>query len=90
VTAIGAGGSGKTRLAIEVARRLLDDFPDGVFFVDLTTVQTAELVSSAIADVLAVKPLPSEAIEAALARHLADKTLLPCSTTSNTCCQQQN
>jgi predicted ATPase len=55
VTLTGAGGSGKTRLAIEVAGRLVDDFPDGVYLVDLSPLRDPELVLSAIADVLAVK-----------------------------------
>src|SRR6266542_2671845 len=37
VTLTGAGGAGKTRLAIEVASRLVDAFPDGVWLVDLAT-----------------------------------------------------
>ncbi len=55
VTLTGAGGSGKTRLAIEVAGRLVDDFPDGVYLVDLSPLRDPELVPSAIADVLALK-----------------------------------
>ena len=55
VTLTGAGGSGKTRLAIEVAGRLVDDFPDGVYLVDLSALRDPELVPSAIADVLALK-----------------------------------
>jgi predicted ATPase/DNA-binding transcriptional LysR family regulator len=55
VTLTGAGGSGKTRLALEVAARLVDDFPEGVFLVDLAPVRDPELVPSAIADALALK-----------------------------------
>jgi len=40
---------GKTRLAVEAARRLAPAFPDGVRFVDLAPVRTADLVSAAIA-----------------------------------------
>ena len=54
VTLTGAGGSGKTRLAIEAAGRLVDDFRDGVYLVDLSPYGT-RLVPSAIADVLAIK-----------------------------------
>ena len=55
VTLTGPGGSGKTRLAIEVARRLVDDFPDGVFLVDLAPLRDHDLVLAAIADALALK-----------------------------------
>jgi predicted ATPase len=55
VTLTGAGGSGKTRLAVEVAARLVDDFPDGVFLVDLSPLRDPELVTTAIADVLSLK-----------------------------------
>ena len=55
VTLTGAGGSGKTRLAIEVAARLVDDFRDGVYLVDLSALRDPELVPPAIADVLALK-----------------------------------
>jgi predicted ATPase/class 3 adenylate cyclase len=49
VTITGAGGSGKTRLALQVAAELADAFPDGVFFVALAPIQDRALVLSAIA-----------------------------------------
>jgi predicted ATPase/class 3 adenylate cyclase len=48
VTLTGPGGTGKTRLALQAAAELLDDFPGGVFFVPLAGVQDAALVSSTI------------------------------------------
>lgn len=44
LTVVGAAGCGKTRLAVEVARAAAGHFPDGVWFVDLTTVSDLELV----------------------------------------------
>ncbi len=49
VTLTGIGGSGKTRLALQVGAHELARFPDGVFFVDLAPVTDPELVSQAIA-----------------------------------------
>jgi predicted ATPase/DNA-binding transcriptional LysR family regulator len=55
VTLTGAGGSGKTRLAIEVAAGLVDEFPDGVYLVDLSPLRDPALVPAAIATTLALK-----------------------------------
>ena len=49
VTLTGAGGSGKTRLALAAARRLLDEFADGVWFVSLASISDPELVEPTIA-----------------------------------------
>ena len=54
VTLTGAGGSGKTRLAIEAGKQLIDDFRDGVYLVDLAPLRDPDLVPAAIADVLAL------------------------------------
>ena len=57
VTVTGAGGSGKTRLALQVAAELADDFGDGVFFVPLAPVQDAALVPPTIAQATGVRGL---------------------------------
>jgi predicted ATPase len=49
VTLTGPGGVGKSRLAVEAARRLVPDFADGVRFIELATVPAADLVAAAIA-----------------------------------------
>jgi predicted ATPase/DNA-binding SARP family transcriptional activator len=54
VTLTGPGGVGKTRLAVEVATRLVEDFPDGVWFLDLAAVADAAMVPSAVASALAI------------------------------------
>jgi len=56
VTLTGPGGSGKTRLALEVARRSIEAFPDGVYFVPLAAVDSAEAMWTSIADSLNVAP----------------------------------
>jgi predicted ATPase len=52
VTLTGAGGSGKTRLALHVAAELVDAFPEGVWWVPLAAIRDAELVEPAIGQVL--------------------------------------
>jgi predicted ATPase/DNA-binding transcriptional LysR family regulator len=56
VTFTGAGGSGKTRLALETGAALVDDFADGVYLVELAPLRDPEVVPSAIADVLLSAP----------------------------------
>jgi predicted ATPase/class 3 adenylate cyclase/Tfp pilus assembly protein PilF len=57
VTVTGAGGSGKTRLALQVAAELLEHFGDGVFFVPLAPVQDAELVATTVAQAVGIRKL---------------------------------
>jgi predicted ATPase/class 3 adenylate cyclase len=57
VTVTGAGGSGKTRLALQVAAELADEFGDGVFFVPLAPVQDPALVAPTIAQAAGVRGL---------------------------------
>lgn len=55
VTIVGAGGAGKTRLAIEVAASRLDEHRDGVWFVDLAEVSDPGRVAGAVADAIGVR-----------------------------------
>jgi predicted ATPase/DNA-binding XRE family transcriptional regulator len=73
VTLTGPGGVGKTRLAIEVASRVMEEFPDGVIFVDLAPLGGANLVLPTIARTMGLRETGSlhEALRAVLAaRHL--------------------
>ena len=54
VTLVGPGGSGKTRLSLEVAKVLLSDFDDGVYFVDLAPISESNMVLQTIAQILGV------------------------------------
>ena len=56
LTVLGLGGSGKTRLALQVAALELSNYHDGVFQVNLAAVQSADHVVSAITDVLKLDP----------------------------------
>ena len=58
LTLVGPGGSGKTRLALEVARRAAASFPGGVWFTPLADVDGAGLLVSAVADALRPGPPP--------------------------------
>src|SRR5262249_25615030 len=77
VTLTGAGGTGKTRLALQLAADLLDAFPDGVFFVSLAPISDPDFVVSAIAQTLGVVELGSRPLVDALTTHLRDKGMLP-------------
>jgi predicted ATPase/class 3 adenylate cyclase len=76
VTLTGPGGSGKTRLAVRVARNLADRFIHGVFFVDLSPISEPDLVPSAMAQVLHVKEDPAEPLMETLASHLRERKVL--------------
>src|ERR1700741_5152613 len=76
VTLTGAGGAGKTRLAIEVARRLTDAFPDGVWLVELAELSDPGLVPQAVAQALEVKEQPTRPVIETLGEYLASKKLL--------------
>lgn len=56
VTLTGVGGCGKTRLALEVAHALASDFPDGVWFVDLATIDDESMVAELVASTLRLAP----------------------------------
>ena len=76
VTLTGPGGTGKTRLALQEAAELLDAFPDGVFFVDLSALTDATLVLSTIAATVGVPEVAGEAMGETLRRALRDRQLL--------------
>ncbi len=56
LTLTGPGGTGKTRLAVAVAELLVEQFPDGVYFVPLAAVTTTDVMWTSIAEVLDVPP----------------------------------
>ncbi|MEO7718851.1 MAG: BTAD domain-containing putative transcriptional regulator [Capsulimonas sp.] len=77
LTLVGSGGLGKTRLALEVARRVAAHFPGGVWFTPLTDVGDASLLVSAIADSLRPGPPPGGDLwEHCLTRLGGGRTLL--------------
>jgi predicted ATPase/class 3 adenylate cyclase len=76
VTLTGPGGTGKTRLGLQVAAEALSGFRDGVFFIDLAAVTAAELVPEEIAGALRVREEPDRTVLDTLGNHLRDKELL--------------
>ncbi|MGQ0848939.1 MAG: ATP-binding protein [Actinomycetota bacterium] len=76
VTLTGAGGSGKTRLAVRTAEALLEAFNGGVFLVDLASIGSADLVPAQIAHVLGVPAASGRSLVESLTTHLATKELL--------------
>ncbi len=75
-TLTGPGGVGKTRLALELARRQIGRRGDGVWLVDLTAAPGPEDVAAETARVLGVRPLSGATPTDALRQYLADRDLL--------------
>jgi predicted ATPase/DNA-binding winged helix-turn-helix (wHTH) protein len=76
VTLTGAGGAGKSRLAMEVAGQLLDAFADGVWMVELAALSDSRLVPQAVAKTLALTEQPTRPVIETLGDYLASKRLL--------------
>src|SRR5215212_2406650 len=76
LTLTGPGGIGKTRLALQAAADLLDEFPDGTFFVPLATLSEAELFLSAVAEMLGVREIGEQPLDESLKDYLHDRRLL--------------
>ena len=76
VTLTGAGGSGKTRLALEAARSLVGRFADGVAWADAAPIGDGALVASCVADAFDVREVPGEPPLDTLARELRHREAL--------------
>jgi predicted ATPase len=76
VTLTGPGGTGKTRLALEAAGSVLDEFADGVFVVSLATAREAASVVSAVAQALGVREQAGETLAETVASSLRGRELL--------------
>jgi predicted ATPase/class 3 adenylate cyclase len=76
LTLTGPGGSGKTRLAIEVAAGCVDAFEDGVHFVPLATISNADLVVPTIAATFTLREGPARPVFEALIGHLSPRRML--------------
>lgn len=76
VTMTGPGGTGKTRLALQLAAELLDNFGDGLWFIDLAPLDDPEGVPSAVAKTLGLRDEPSRPLMTTLTDFLQARQLL--------------
>jgi predicted ATPase/DNA-binding CsgD family transcriptional regulator len=76
LTLTGTGGVGKTRLGLQIATDLLEDFADGVCFVSLAPISDPELVVSTIAQTLGIKEAGKKPLLVLLIASLRNKNLL--------------
>ncbi|HEX2185327.1 MAG TPA: AAA family ATPase, partial [Chloroflexota bacterium] len=75
-TLTGPPGTGKTRLALEVATSLVGEFRDGVYFVDLSSIEDHHLVAAAIAQELALREVDDQPLLERLQQALAERQML--------------
>jgi hypothetical protein len=76
VTLTGVGGVGKTRLAVEVAARLADEFPEGVWFFELAAVTDPAAIPDAVAAVLGITQQPGKTVSESVAAALEGRVRL--------------
>ncbi len=76
ITLTGVGGTGKTRLAVQVATDVADRYPDGVGYVDLSLVRDPGLLATAVATACGLAPAAATDAESVLIDALADQHLL--------------
>ena len=90
MTLTGAGGCGKTRLALEVTRELVGAYPDGVWVVELAPLSEGELVPKALAEAVGTQEQPGRPITEVLVHSMRHKSsCLLLSTTANTSSRPQ-
>jgi predicted ATPase len=76
LTLTGAGGCGKSRLALRVAADALDRFPDGIWWIELATLGDPDQLGEAIAGPIGIRPLPGVTTTEALLEKIADRRSL--------------
>ncbi|WP_285029606.1 LuxR C-terminal-related transcriptional regulator [Mycolicibacterium sp. lyk4-40-TYG-92] len=76
VTLTGAGGAGKTRIAVEVSARLVDEFPDGVWYADLAPITHPAVVAATVAHTLGLPDQPGRSPVEIAVRFISDRKML--------------
>jgi non-specific serine/threonine protein kinase len=76
VTVTGVGGVGKTRTALRVAAEMRRSFADGVWWVELSTVQQSDLIAPAVAEVLGLRDQTTRPLLDVLSDHLSERRML--------------
>jgi predicted ATPase/class 3 adenylate cyclase len=76
ITVVGSGGAGKTRLAVEVAGDLAKSFPDGVWLVDLATINDPGMVAFTLMNTLGLRPEPGKPVLDTLVEWVASRRML--------------
>jgi predicted ATPase len=76
VTITGAGGCGKTRISLQIAREYLNQFNDGVWFVDLAPLEDPELLPQELANILSITEEPGTPIVSTLKEQIKEKNCM--------------
>lgn len=76
ITIVAPGGMGKTRLALKAAARALESFPQGVYFVALDRLTSADMIVQAVADVLPISLSSNSDPKTRVLEYLSDKKVL--------------
>jgi predicted ATPase/class 3 adenylate cyclase/DNA-binding CsgD family transcriptional regulator len=76
VTLTGAGGAGKTRLAIQIAGVIANEFRDGAWYVDLSPITNPDVVQAVVARALGLPDQPSGSAMDAIVRFVGDRQML--------------
>lgn len=76
LTLTGTGGTGKTRLSLQVAEELLTTFPDGVWFVELAAITDPDRIVEGIASAIGLREVVDEPMRETLIRFVCGRTML--------------